>query len=147
MIIDKIENIEKYASLHSLFAQAVGFLQSADLHRLEVGRIVLKENELYVNVDQTCPKQKQESKLETHNCFVDIQLPLSGMETIGYSPRADLEEGVYQSERDITFYDTPATDYFTLKPGMFAVFFPEDAHAPAISEKGVKKIVIKVRVN
>lgn len=147
MIIDRIENIEKYLSLHPLFAQAIEFLKSAQLQNLEPGRIVLKKNDLYVNVDQTTPKRKEDAKLETHNCFIDIQLPLSNVETIGYAPRAELDEAVYEADRDITFYDTPAADYFLLKPGMFAVFFPEDAHAPAITEKGVKKIVIKVRVN
>lgn len=147
MIIDRLENIEKYNSLNPLFAQAVKFLRSTDLSHLEPGRIILKDNELFVNIDQTCPKQKKEAKLETHNCFIDIQLPLTDVEVIGYAPRAMLEEAVYEADRDITFYEAPVTDYFTLKPGMFAVFFPEDAHAPAISDKGVKKIVIKVRVN
>lgn len=147
MIIDRLENIERYIALNPLFAQAVGFLRSADFSGLEPGRIVLKENELFVNIDRTCPKQKEEAKLETHNRFIDIQLPLTDVEVVGYAPRAILGEAVYEADRDITFYETPAADYFTLKPGMFAVFFPEDAHAPAISDKGVKKIVIKVRVN
>lgn len=147
MIIDRLENIEKYCSLNPLFAQAVTFLQSADLCHLEPGRIILKDNELFVNIDQTFPKQKKEAKLETHNCFIDIQLPLTGTEVIGYAPRAILGEETYDADRDITFYEDSAADYFTLKPGMFAVFFPEDAHAPAISEQGVRKIVIKVRVN
>ena len=63
MIIDRIENIEKYLSLHPLFAQAIEFLKSAQLQNLEPGRIVLKENDLYVNVDQTTPKRKEDAKL------------------------------------------------------------------------------------
>ena len=31
MVIDKLENIEKYVSLNPLFAQAVEFLKSHDL--------------------------------------------------------------------------------------------------------------------
>lgn len=147
MIIDRVENIERYSALHPLFAQAFSFLLSEDLCSYQQGRIVLKEDNLYVNVDQTSPKQKTEAKLETHNKFIDIQFPLSGTEMIGYAPRVDLEEAHYNAAKDITFYDTPATNYFVLRPGMFAIFFPEDAHAPAISDTGVKKIVIKVRVN
>ena len=38
------------------------------------------------------------------------------------------------------------TDYLTVKPGMFAIFFPEDAHAPGVTPDGVRKVIVKVRV-
>ena len=52
MVIDKLENIEKYASLNPLFAQAIEFLKSTDLSAHEIGKNVLKEGELMVNFAQ-----------------------------------------------------------------------------------------------
>ncbi len=146
MVIDRLENLEKYVSLNPLFAQAVDFLKSTDLEAHETGKVVLKEGELIVNFSQARPKTKEEARIETHNNFIDIQIPLSGVEGMGYMPRADLPEAAYNAEKDITFYEGLATDYLTVKPGMFAIFFPEDAHAPGITPDGVKKVIVKVRV-
>ncbi|WP_072530820.1 YhcH/YjgK/YiaL family protein [Bacteroides ilei] len=146
MIVDKLENIEKYVSLNPLFVQAVEFLKSTDLDAHEIGKFVLKENELMVNFAQARPKTKEEAKLETHNDFIDIQIPLSGVEVMGYTPREELPEEEYNVEKDITFYKGLANDYLTIKPGMFAIFFPQDGHAPGITPEGVKKVIVKVRV-
>ncbi len=43
MVIDKLENLEKYVSLNPLFAEAVAFLKATDLQAHEVGKVVLKE--------------------------------------------------------------------------------------------------------
>ena len=146
MVVDRLENLEKYISLNPLFAHAVEFLKSTDLDAHEIGKVVLKEGELMVNFSQARPKTKEEARIETHNNFIDIQIPLSGVELMGYMPRAELPEAVYNAEKDITFYEGLATDYLTVKPGMFAIFFPEDAHAPGVTPDGVKKVIVKVRV-
>ena len=39
-----------------------------------------------------------------------------------------------------------AMEYLKTKPGMFAIFFPQDAHAPGVSPDGVKKVIVKVLV-
>lgn len=146
MIIDKLENLERYVSLNPLFAEAMAFLKATDLQAHEAGKVVLKEGELTVNFSEVCPKTKAEARLETHNEFIDIQLPLSGVEVMGYAPRADLPEATYDTEKDIAFYEEAATDYLTVKPGMFVIFFPEDAHAPGVTPKKVRKVIVKVHV-
>ena len=80
MVIDRLENIEKYTLLHPLFEQAIDFLKSHDLHSLEIGKTELKGKDLLVNVAQTNPKEKENAKLETHKDYIDIQIPLSGTE-------------------------------------------------------------------
>ena len=144
MIIDTIDHLEKYASLNPLFAQAIEYLKTTDLNSLEVGKIELKGCDLVVNVAETKPKTKEEAKLETHNKFIDIQIPLSGTEIMGYTPGDALPQAEYNAEKDITFFPGLSQDYFAVKPGMFAIFFPQDGHAPGISETGVKKIIVKV---
>ena len=146
MIIDKLENIGMYASVNPLFAQAIEFLKSTDLNAHELGKVVLKEGELFVNFAAARPKTKDDAKIETHNSFIDIQIPLTGTELMGYMPKTDLAEAEYNAEKDVTFYPGHATDYLTVKPGMFAIFFPEDAHAPGVTEVELKKVIVKVRV-
>ena len=134
MVVDTLENLEKYASLNPLFAQAIEFLKSHDLQAMEIGKTELKGKDLLVNIAQTKPKTKEEAKLETHNEFIDIQIPLSGTEVMGYT-----------AEKDITFFEGLAETYVAVKPGMFAIFFPQDGHAPGITPDGVKKVIVKVK--
>ncbi len=148
MVVDKIENIGKYASLNPLFAEAIEYLTSHDFLNEEVGKRQLKGKDLYINISQTEPKTKEEARLETHALFIDIQIPILGDEVMGYTPTADLGEisQQYDTEKDITFYRGLAENYINVRPGMFAIFFPQDGHAPGITPTGVKKIIVKVRV-
>ena len=70
MVIDKIENLEKYASLNPLFSQAIEFLKSTDLNAHEIGKVKLQGDDLVVNFAQARSKTKEEAKLETHNRFI-----------------------------------------------------------------------------
>ena len=143
MVVDRLENIEKYASLNPLFAQAIEFLKSHDLNALEVGKTELKGKDLLVNVAQTKPKTKEDAKLETHKDFIDIQIPLSGTDTAAKDCMP--EDAPYNAEKDITFFTGLAESYIEVKPGMFAIFFPQDGHAPGITPDGVKKVIVKVK--
>ncbi|HJD74912.1 YhcH/YjgK/YiaL family protein [Bacteroides reticulotermitis] len=147
MIVDTLENLEKYTSLNPLFAQAVEFLKSQDLQNLEIGKTELKGKDLFVNVAQTKPKTKEEAKLETHNDYIDIQIPLSGIEVMGYTPAKACipADALYNAAKDITFFEGLAETYVEVKPGMFAIFFPQDGHAPGVTPDGVKKVIVKVK--
>ncbi len=79
MVVDRLENIEKYASLNPLFAQAIEFLKSHDLNALEMGKTELKGKDLLVNVAQTKPKTKEDAKLETIKTLLTFRYPLSGV--------------------------------------------------------------------
>lgn len=47
--------------------------------------------------------------------------------------------------KDIRFFDDEPETFYTLRPGQFTIFFPEDGHAPMIGEGNVRKIIVKVR--
>ena len=118
------------------------------MNALEEGRKTEPSGkDVVVNVAKTSPKTKEAAKLETHNVFIDIQIPLSGVEVMGYTPRNECmpADAVYNAEKDITFFEGLAQDYIAVKPGMFAIFFPQDGHAPGITETGVKKVIVKVK--
>ena len=92
---------------------------------------------------------REAAKLEAHNRFIDIQIPLLQEETFGWEERGRLameEEEGYQVQNDILFYQERPALYFTLPVGDFVIFFPEDAHAPCIGNGKMKKMVVKVKL-
>ena len=145
MVIDTLENLEKYVTLNPLFADVVKFIKENDLNTLEEGKHFIKEKDLFVNIQTAKGKTKEEAQLETHKRMIDIQIPLSTDETYGYTPLNDLPAEEYNEEKDITKYAIPADTYITCKPGEFAIFFPQDGHAPCISDKeSIRKAIFKV---
>ncbi len=147
MVIDTIENLEKYVTLNPLFKEVVEFIKKNDLCSLEEGKHYIKDKDLFVNIQTAKGKIKEEAKAETHKRMIDIQIPLSANETFGYTPIENLPAEEYNEEKDITKYSVQAQTYFTLAPGQFAIFFPQDGHTPCISnEAQFKKAIFKVLV-
>ena len=146
MVIDTIDKLSFYVGLNPLFQDIVDFLKTNDLNKFEEGKHFIKEKDLFVNIQVAKGKTKEEAKLETHRRMIDIQIPLSGEETFGFTPLCDLPELEYNEEKDIIKYDGPADTYVTCKPGEMAIFFPQDGHAPCISnEPSIRKAIFKVK--
>lgn len=145
MVIDTLDNLGKYVSLNPLFEDVLNFIQTNDLNNLEPGKHQIKGADLFVNIQNAKGKTKDVALLETHKKMIDIQIPLSAAETFGYTPLCDLPEAEYNAEKDITKYEGLADTYVTCKPGEFAIFFPQDGHAPCITEEPeIKKAIFKV---
>lgn len=150
MIIDAITNISKYACTHLLFARAIEYIASTDLFELEPGTYTVVEDELRAIISDGPGKTKEESlqRLECHDQFIDIQLVISGVEEMGWKPRGNCvsPKGEYDADKDVLFYEDAPDMFFTLHPGQFVIFFPDDVHAPMISSGNIKKLVMKIRV-
>ena len=146
MVIDTLDNLGKYVGLNPLFADVVTFLQANDLNALEDGKHPIKDKDLFVNITTAKGRAKEAAVLETHREMIDIQIPLDTEETFGYTPLQDLPDFEYNAEKDITKYGTTlAQTYVTCRPGQMAIFFPQDGHAPCISDKDIKKAIFKVK--
>ena len=147
MIIDNVENLSKYVALNPLFADVIEFLNSHDLNALETGKYPIKDKDVFLNLQVAKGRGKEAAVLETHIEMIDIQIPLSCEETFGYTPLCELPDYEYNAEKDITKYgETQAQTYVTLKPRQMAIFFPQDGHAPCISENAeIKKAIFKVK--
>ena len=148
MIIDKIENLKEYAALHPQFKQVVEFLSTHDLWQFEPGKHEIGVEGGFVNIQLAKGKTSSEAVLEIHRKMIDIQVPLSGEETFGYTPTQDLPETDFDEEKDIAFFPgEDAQSYVTCKKGMFVIFFPQDGHAPCITaESQIKKAIFKIPV-
>lgn len=147
MIIDTIDNFGKYVTLNPLFADVLEFLKTNDLQTMEAGKYPIKDKDLFLNLQVAKQRTKDTAFLETHIEMIDIQIPVSCAETFGYTPLCNLPAFDYNAEKDITKYgDTKAQTYVTVNPGQFAIFFPQDGHAPCIiDEPEIKKAIFKVK--
>ena len=146
MVIDTLENFGKYVSLNPLFTTVAEYMKENDIFTQEVGKIRLDGEDLFVNYAVAKGKTVGDARIETHNRMIDIQIPLSCPETMGYTPRKNLPKAEYNEEKDITFYSGEAEKYITVNPGEFVIFFPEDGHAPCVSDNPeIRKAIFKVK--
>ena len=147
MIIDTLDNLAKYEGINPLIKDVVAFIRNNDLEAMEPGKHVIKGSDLFVNIALAKGRTPDEAVLETHVNMIDIQIPLDGPETFGYTPLSHLPKAEYNAEKDITKYgDLMAESFVDCQPGMFAIFFPQDGHAPCISmAPEIKKAIFKVK--
>lgn len=149
MIIDSLENAEKYISIHPLFAQAFEYIKSIDLKNAEIGKTDLSDGlKIIVAEKEGMTKEESIAKFECHNQNIDIQLCISGKETMGWKPRQSCKKpkGEYNTEKDVLFFDDAPDTFFELSDNQFAIFFPEDVHAPMIGNEVIKKLIVKVKI-
>ena len=148
MILDNIANIDKYACLHPRFAKAFEFVKSQHLESLEPVNFEIDGKDIHASVSAKEVVKDEDAKFECHDNYFDIQVCPSGTETIGWSARADCKEvrTPYNPEKDVTFFADKPSTYFQMKAGQFAIFYPEDVHAPMIGEGVIKKLVVKIKI-
>jgi YhcH/YjgK/YiaL family protein len=145
MIIDKIENLEMYRGLNPLLDDVIRFIKEHDLKSLENGKHFIKDGHLFVNIQDAQGKTRDEAVIEYHKKMIDIQIPLNMPETYGYTPVADLPETEFNTDKDIAKVPgVQARSYVTANPGEFAMFFPQDGHAPCIADGLLHKAIFKV---
>jgi YhcH/YjgK/YiaL family protein len=148
MIIDEICKADEYFDLSEGIRTALRFLQETDLDALEPGRHTVDGDRVFAIVESYQTKPMADGFWEAHLKHLDVQCVISGEEQIGYAPVSSMVAEPYDEDRD--FYKLKGNGNFvTLRPGMFALLKPQDAHMPGISiqeSRQVKKIVIKVRI-
>ncbi|MBP6430399.1 MAG: YhcH/YjgK/YiaL family protein [Ferruginibacter sp.] len=148
MIVDTLHNASKYFAVHPLFEKAFQYINSIDLQNQADGKFEIAES-LKAIFSNAQGKLKEDSiaKFECHNSNIDIQLCINGVETIGWKPREKCQtpNGEFNTEKDVQLFSDVPDMYFQLTNGQFAIFFPEDVHAPMIGDAEIKKLVIKVK--
>lgn len=147
MILDTLERIGKYSQSIPFLDKVMDFLSKTDLTELEEGRIELSGSDLFVNVNFQKPQTRDRVPIEAHRKYLDIQIPISGDEVMGFVSNSFLGKPCveYCDEKDVEFYPGPCDTYLNVRKGMFTVFYPGEGHAPAITDDGIRKIVIKIR--
>ncbi|MCA9128580.1 MAG: YhcH/YjgK/YiaL family protein [Planctomycetales bacterium] len=150
MIVGELNTVEIRRATQSLPALQHGFefLQRQGLASLEDGRHDIDGDDLFAIVAREHGRGQAASPLEYHRKFVDIQYVIAGVDLIGWLPTncCQRKRGEFDEGKDLGFFhDRPAT-WLNIQPGTFAVFFPEDAHAPLASNVPIHKVVVKARL-
>ena len=148
MILDTLTNSERQAPLHPDFAVAFDFLKRPDLVSLPAGRHEVLGKRVFAIVGKDVGKGRANARLEAHRQYIDIQYVVSGDEWIGWRDLNTCRESGqgYSAEKEIEFYTAAPEKWFQVPAGSFAIFFPEDAHAPLAGRGPVHKVVMKVAV-
>jgi len=148
MIVDYLENAHTYMKTHPRFPEAFDFLSRQDLAELPDGKHEISGDQIFAMVSNRNGISRDDAKLEAHRKFIDIQYVLSGTEDMGWKnkSRCSKSEKNYDSESDAEFFRDRSDCWITVKPGSFAAFFPQDAHAPLVSSGKLHKVVVKVAV-
>lgn len=151
MILDRLDNWQVHATAHPLFPQAFAWLQSIDA-KIPDGKYPIAGEALVGGVNRYRTSPYAEKAWEAHRLYGDIQVVLAGEELCGHGPLAGLEvTRPYQPEKDVAKYAPPANPerMLWLKPGLFAVFLPDDAHQPGVQTEtpcDIVKVVVKFRL-
>ncbi|BDQ35384.1 YhcH/YjgK/YiaL family protein [Pseudodesulfovibrio portus] len=147
MILDILDNADFYVPLNPHLATAFAFLRRPDLAQLETGRHEV-DDDVYAVVARGKGRKVEDALIETHDHYLDLQYVISGTDTMGWKARRDLgpTTEAYDPRSDVAFYKDAPTAWAEVAPGAFAIFFPEDAHLPMISDGELHKVIMKVRV-
>ena len=144
MILDCIKNFENYRGLEKIYT-ALEFLAKTDFSDMPEGRYELEDGNYYMV--QSYEPHSDGKLAEAHKQYIDIQFMVRGAELIGVAQMEETSAPVSRHGEDCWFYEVP-TEILTLSEGRFAVLYPNDLHAPGISDGccvACKKIVVKVR--
>lgn len=148
MILDSLNQADRYLGLHPLFAHAFEFLRSTDLKALAPRKHDVQGEQLFAIVEACAGRTRAEAKLECHRRYIDIQLVLEGVDEMGWKPLAACVDPAteYDAARDIRFFNDAPSSWIATPPGAFCLFFPDDAHAPLVSTDMIRKVVVKIAV-
>ena len=152
MILDSLQHAEDYYNLLPHIKTAFDFAKT--LTDKPVGRYEyenLPKGTLYALVQEGTTGPIAEGKLETHHCYLDIQIMLEGAEAVVFEDVIDLKETVaYNTDKDIAFFEATGNGTVgNIKKDMFYIVFPHDGHMPCRhvdKETKFRKIAIKLKL-
>ena len=117
-----------------------------------LGITQLRGPSMILNVHTYATRPRNVCRFESHRHTVDLQFMIAGGELIEWAADSQLaQDGPYDEQRDFQFYVVPQNEAnrtrLHLTTGLFAIFFPCDAHRPQIQDAkhdAVRKAVVKI---
>jgi YhcH/YjgK/YiaL family protein len=166
-IYGTLETCAAQAPQTPAFAAAFGFLRAVldgthaagrtvkELAPGQIERIDLVGDggrEAYALLQYPNTRVRADQQAESHRAYADVQAVIDGDEILEVMPLDGLETTTaYDAEKDVALYKMPPEgSRLILRPGLAAVLFPEDGHAPLQDPRGAptpsRRVVVKVRV-
>ena len=146
MILCNISDANTYRNISPLLNEALEWLLANTSSSLANGSYPVGDNGVVVKAETPALMPRERVRLEAHRRYIDIHVPLKGIETIGWAPVGSLSylAEPYSDDTDVAFYSDSAHSLIHVHPGQIAIFFPEDAHAPNIGIGNHRKLCIKI---
>jgi len=151
MIVDTLEQWPCYR-FGPAWGRAMGYLESLGPDVAD-GRYEIDGAHVYAMVMSYETKCPDPPLFEAHRAYADVQAALSGTEALEWAPVGALAPtGPFDPDKDAGFYGKPAeVTRVELRPGLFALLLPHDAHMPGVmagpAPEAVKKVVVKIRAD
>ncbi|HHF3839991.1 TPA: N-acetylneuraminate anomerase [Haemophilus influenzae] len=152
MIISSLTNPNFKVGLPKVIAEVCDYLNTLDLNALENGRHDIND-QIYMNVMEPETAEPSSKKAELHHEYLDVQALIRGTENIEVGatyPNLSKYEDYNEADDYQLCADIDDKFTVTMKPKMFAVFYPYEPHKPCCVVNGktekIKKLVVKVPV-
>ena len=150
MIFDKLTNSKLYFGDERL-KKGFEFLLNNDLETFREGKFVVEGENIFANFFSLKTKNENFKKFEGHRKYIDIQYCIKGKERMGFGLRDDFKNIVspYDEDKDVEFLDGEKFSFVDVYEGSFAVFYPDDIHAPMLSvddDIDIKKVIVKIKL-
>ncbi|MDP3997354.1 MAG: YhcH/YjgK/YiaL family protein [Candidatus Andersenbacteria bacterium] len=152
MLLSQLDNKTNLTILtHPVWQEVFAWLQNMPSN-LPEGEHLIKGRDIYASRQNVATQPRRLCAFESHKQYIDLHLCLGGGEIIEYAPASQLKpRGEYDEAKDFFFYH-PIDQATTclLQPGTFAIFWPQDAHMPKITDgqnKETEKVVVKIKAS
>ena len=150
MIIDQLNNLSRYESLHPRFPAAFAFLRELLSKEALDGRYSMPgadvKEAVYVIFGTNAIEPNIAAAAEAHKKYIDVQAVLAGEEAM-FVPVSVLPAVTdpYRADRDCALYaPVPLETCHRLRvsAGSFAIFFDGELHAPSTAV-GTEPVVVR----
>ena len=153
MIFAKLNGGEAYGVYPAAVQKVLAFLKNTDIMALPLGRHDIDGDNIFLNVMDMTTHAFEGSHPEIHEKYADLFYWPEGGEKIGVSAYTG-KEAICEArpQNDISFLESAVDESFLIaREGFFAVFFPWDAHRPALmlgdAPATSRKCVIKISMD
>ena len=144
MILDKMENLHRYAELGPHFRTAADYLSRTDLLSIPLGNHEVDGRKVYI-MSQENHLVPKDMFWEAHAKYADLQIVLTSAECFAWGYEGRL--GELDETRDFRTCEVEKYIPYQVDAGMFTIFLPGEMHSPGNApghETVCRKLVVKV---
>lgn len=148
MITGRIDHSDRIEGLDSKLKSFFDFVCQTDFDKLPMGKNEIDGENIYVMNLLIDGADKSKQPLEMHRKYIDVHVLLDGIEEIGWKPIEEIANYTqeYREDGDCALSDDTPHYYIKMHPGEFCIVYPEDTHAPAISDGKIRKLIGKIKL-
>ncbi len=155
MLFSNLNTPARHAALlaHPVWTRALEGLSTLSPSDPDATLDWIPDKQMFVMIQGYTTETRDTCRFEAHRRYIDIQLMLDGEEIIEIAPVSALTPDTpFDPDRDLGFFKTPESPCtrLVLRPGDFAVFFPDDAHMPKVcvhAPAPLRKAVVKIDIS